>query len=191
MLLSQDYMSHAVDHYGHIIVADSVDLAAQRRLLSGMALGEYKCCRCGMHLRRGRPRDPRRCRNRCGEWLTLEAVDQHLFAAILVVPKWEPRQDAPRCAVCSTKMYALLGEPFHLCSAHGVWFDKDERRSFARLLRSEINTYRAARGRPFGMSFSFGRQAWIGWLRFIVRFTRKWIFRRTTEGAKITAQRTT
>jgi hypothetical protein len=54
-------------------------------------------------------------------------------------------EDALRCAFCDSVMQALLGEPFHLCVNHGMWFDRDERHSFVRGLRVEIARHRATR----------------------------------------------
>jgi len=42
-------------------------------------------------------------------------------------------------------MRALLAEPFYLCAEHGVWFDKDYRQSFERVLAAEIAEHRESR----------------------------------------------
>ena len=41
----------------------------------------------------------------------------------------------------------MLAEPFHLCAEHGVWFDKDARQPFERVLSAEIAKHRESRNR--------------------------------------------
>jgi Zn-finger nucleic acid-binding protein len=107
----------------------------------------YKCCRCGSPLQNtGEPEQPWPCADGCGEWLTPEAVDAQLFPAVLRPLGTEPHQDAPRCASCGVAMQTLHGgDPYHLCSGHGIWFDKGDLESFMRVLEAEIARHRQAR----------------------------------------------
>lgn len=162
-------------HYERTIGLDSVDLAAQRSVVISMPSGIYKCCRCARRLRPGKRREPRRCSNHCGEWLTLGAVDEHLFPAILRPFGRAPRRDAPCCARCGKRMQAPLCEPFHLCPRHGVWFDDNDRRSFSRVLSAEIAKHRASRTQLFTRPWPRSRRR--TWVRY-VRFVRNRIFAR-------------
>lgn len=106
----------------------------------------YRCCRCGSPLQAAEAQQPWPCKDGCGEWLTREAVDAHLFPRVLMPLMNEPRSDAPRCAFCGLAMRGLHWDSFyHLCADHGIWFDKDDRQLFAALLDAEIAKHREAR----------------------------------------------
>ena len=105
----------------------------------------YKCCRCGSPLQTHEPEQPWPCSRGCGEWLTCEAVDTHLFPRVLTPLKVEPFGNAPCCVVCETAMRAFHAEPFYLCVTHGVWFDQDGRDAFSRVLSDEIAKHQEAR----------------------------------------------
>lgn len=112
-----------------------------------MASVAYRCCRCSLPLRTAARSQPWPCDAGCGEWLTLEAIDEHLFPQLVLFIAREPSDDAPRCVFCDAALRSLLSEPFHMCVDHGVWFDQDERKSFSRVLSAEIAKHRATRRR--------------------------------------------
>lgn len=133
-----------VVRYEEFVVADLVDLALQSSLVIRMERGAYRCCRCELPLRVGKLRQPWPCRDGCGEWLTREAVDEHLFPEFLRPIESVPR-NALRCIFCGVTMRAPLAELYHLCLKHGIWFDKNDRDLLARVLRSEIARHREVR----------------------------------------------
>jgi hypothetical protein len=110
-----------------------------------------RCCRCQTPLSFAGARQPQVCDHGCGEWLSLAAVDEHLFPQLLAplgAGWWKLAPTPPPCAICGNTMQAIaIAELFYRCPEHGIWFDKNHRDVIDRALAEEIAKHREARGR--------------------------------------------